>query len=400
MLSSKTEIFNMFNEYKMYFLFFFILSPIFISLDFSHGLKFDACVVNLYSKPSIPISFFLLGLIAIGNIKQLIVNKHLVILLMLIVTYIIFNLYYGTSRGLIVGLGMMLPLVSFYTFKIFFNKNKELYRRMYITLFYIIILKFIFDLYRININHTNIDVIISYMFNGRFNTSYYFLNSFRIYNYYDYFSFIYYSATVLSLYNIINNTMPKKSLLLIIVSNIVILSTGSRLFIYGIYLIPILYVFYKITKFRLEVYFYIFITLSLSITLLIGFVDFNIHELSLSTRNNLAYNYFKDFSLINVVLPFINQYRLETVGSFHNELLEIFSFFGFVMIYYYYLIMKIYSGVNKKYKLISFLLMFIIIIGALVQINISNPYIGIILGMILAILSLDDKNEKLKNDTA
>ncbi|WP_324172657.1 hypothetical protein [Sulfurimonas sp.] len=292
---------------------------------------------------------------------------------------------------------MLLPIISFYVFKNIFKNMNNTFKKMYLILFSIIVLKFIFDVYFIYIQNLDTELILSHMFtNIRFSTTYYFLDSIRIYNYFDYFSFIYYVAVVLSLHNITNNIMLKRSLLLIVISGIVVLNPNSRLFIYGVYLIPALYLFYVTTRLRLETYFYLFMTASISITFLIGFVDFNLSDISLSTRNNHAYNYFSDFNFVNIVLPFDNQYRMKTTGSFHNELLEIFSFFGVVIIYYYYLVMKIYSEINKKYKLVSFLLMFIIVIGALVQINISNPYIGIMLGMILAVLSLDSENMEQK----
>jgi hypothetical protein len=223
-----------------------------------------------------------------------------------------------------------------------------------------------------------------------------------IYSYLDYFPFIYYLAVILSLNNIKNKIMEPYSLFLLIISILAVAATGSRLFSYGIILIPLLFVFYRATKFKLETYFYLFMLISVSISLTIGLVDFNFYDSSLATRNTLAYHYFDDFSFINIALPFLSQHRIETLGSFHNELLEIFSFFGLTIIYYYYLIIKIYSGVNEEYKLISFLLIFIIIIGALIQINISNPYIGTMLGMVLAVLSLENenKNERMKNAKA
>jgi hypothetical protein len=398
MFIDKEKVLNIWANYYIYIIFFIIFSPIFLSLDFSNGPKFDANFYNIYSKPSIPISFLVVALISMFSLKRLLVNKQLVYLFLFIFIYIILNLYNGTTRAIITGLGMLLPLVSFYIFKNLLNSTSNIYKRMYIALFSIIILKFIFDLNILYLSNANIEAAINNLSNIHFNTPYYLIDKIGIYSYFDYFSFIYYLAAVLSIYNIVNNIMTKKSILLIIISSIVVLDTNSRLFIYGIYLLPILFIFYKITKFKLETYFYLFMVTSVSISLAIGFVNFNFSDISLATRNNLVYDFFDNFSFINLLLPFTNQHRIDTLGSFHNELLEIFSFFGLIIIYYYYLIMKIFSGVNEEYKLISFLLMFIIIIGALIQINISNPYIGIMLGMILAVLSLNYKNKKAENE--
>ncbi|PHR71952.1 MAG: hypothetical protein COA66_07035 [Arcobacter sp.] len=132
-------------------------------------------------------------------------------------------------------------------------------------------------------------------------------------------------------------------------------------------------------------------TTSIIITFVIGLLDFTVTDASLSARYSNAHRYFDDFSLKNVFLPFINTHRLEAEGSLHNELLEIFSFFGFVIIYYYYLLRNMFCNVKNEYKLISYLLMFIILTGALIQINISNPYVGIMLGCTLAIITHSKK---------
>ncbi|MCW8895355.1 hypothetical protein [Sulfurimonas sp.] len=398
----KKEILNKSNGYFIYIIFIIIFSPIFLSLDFSNGFKFDAWVGNLYFRPSIPISLILLCLISILYLKQLLKNKKLLILFGLIGLYTLLNLYNGTTRAVIVGFGMFIPVISFYIFKNLLNTLKNVYKVMYLALFSVIIIKFIFDIYHLYISLKpaivpTISSILDSFIEYKFNTQHYVFRSIMIYNYLDYFPFIYYLAVILSINNIKNKIMESYSLFLLIISILAVAATGSRLFSYGIVLIPILYIFYKTTKFKLETYFYLFMLISISVSLAIGLVDFNFNDSSLATRNILAYKYFNDLSFLNVILPFMSQHRMETVGSFHNELLEIFSFFGLTIIYYYYLIMKIYSGVNEEYKLISYFLMFIIIVGALIQINISNPYVGIMLGMILAVLTLESKNERIVN---
>ena len=46
-----------------------------------------------------------------------------------------------------------------------------------------------------------------------------------------------------------------------------------------------------------------------------------------------------------------------------------------------------FCNTNREFKFISYLLMFVLIIGTLIQINISNPYVGIITGAIFAVIS-------------
>ena len=374
-------------------------------MDFTNGIKFDAWVNNIYDKPSVPISCLIVGIVGIVYFKKLFANKYLLILSLLLTLYMILDFYNGMQRAIIVGLGMLIPLVSFYGFKEYWNnicntsQKNNVYEIMYATLFSVIILKFTFDLVYLYLDIPNLDSIINnnIIFNLKLSSTYYLFDSIRIYNYYDYFSFIYYLAVVLSVHNIMNKTMIGKSVILIIVSNFAIINTHSRLFIYGIYLIPILYIFYKITKFKLKVYFILFLFLAIIITFSLGLKDFEFGDEGLFTRNMLVSNYFNDFNYISIILPFFNQYRIETNESLHNEILEIFSLFGLVVIYYYYLLMKMFISINDKYKFISYSLMFIIIIGSLIQINVSNPYIGIILGMVMAILYYDDKLYKVRN---
>ena len=258
----------------------------------------------------------------------------------------------------------------------------------------VIVIKFIFDLDILYDNSFEIDLLLNNNWTDiKLNTPYYITTSIAIYSYYDYFPFIYYVAVVLSVYNLLNKQIIIISVFLILLSSIVILDTGSRLFIYGIYLIPILYVFYSMIKLKLKTYFYLFTSLGVVITILMGISNFHFLDESLSIRNNLLLEYFYNINFINIIFPFFNDCRLEVVGSLHNEFIEIYSFFGFITFYYYYCLMQIFIEVNDEYQLISFFLIFVIIIGAIVQINVSNPYIAIIIGMILALFSIN-KNKK------
>ncbi|WNL33959.1 hypothetical protein QT384_01915 [Arcobacter cryaerophilus gv. pseudocryaerophilus] len=123
-----------------------------------------------------------------------------------------------------------------------------------------------------------------------------------------------------------------------------------------------------------------------------GVYDFNISDESLQTRNMHALGYFNDFSFINILLPFINEYRINTPSSsFHNEFLEIWSFFGLVLFYYLFLLRNVFLNVDRKFNLIAYLIIFILLIGMTIQLNLTNPYIGIISGMIFGILSKEER---------
>jgi hypothetical protein len=371
------------REHYLTFLFVIILSPIFISLDFSQGLKFDqfnfAASEFRYKYPSIPMSVLIISVLSIYNLKDLLSNKNIQILFFLVLMYICLNLYFGITRAAIVGLGMMFIIVSYYIFLRIIN-NRNAYNNFYIALSFIIIVKLLFDIYFYQMQFYNSQKTI-------FLTHYFISRNFAIYNFYDYFPYIYFLATALSVHNLLRRRYLILSIIVLVASNVAIIGTNSRLFIYSIYLIPFLYIFYQFTKLSLKRYFYLFLFVSLAITFIVGFSVFKISDISLLSRYNHIHQYFGNFSLVNLVFPFLNEHRIESSGSLHNELLEIFSFFGFVIVYYLSLLKKIFCNTKREFKFISYLLMFVLIIGTLIQINISNPYVGIITGAIFAVIS-------------
>ena len=379
----KYEKFNiLLREHYLTFLFVIILSPIFISLDFSQGLKFDQLVQLRefkYKYPSIPISVLIISVLSICNLKDLLSNKRIQILFFLVLMYMCINLYFGITRAAIVGTGMMFIVVSYYIFLRIIN-NRNVYKFFYMALSFVIIIKLLFDIsFYENIGIGNIFF--------HWTSPYFISRNFAIYNFWDYFSFIYFLATALSVDNLLRRRYLILSIIVLVASNVAIIGTNSRLFIYSIYLIPFLYIFYQFTKLSLERYFYLFLFVSLATTLILSFFDFKLSDPGLLSRYNHIHKYFGNFSLVNLIFPFLNEHRIESSGSLHNELLEIFSFFGFVIVYYLLLLREMFCNINSEFKFISYLLMFVLIIGTLIQINISNPYVGIITGAIFAIIS-------------
>lgn len=367
---------------------FLILCPIFISLDISDGLKFDAYYFNVYNYPSIPISILVLGIISVLNFKIFFKNKSFLILSFFIILYIFLNILFGNTRAIVVGIGMLLFFISYI---IFCNKKYKIeYKTLFYILFFVLVLKFFTDIYLFYT--TTYAGKLTHNINP-FSTIFFLIQKFVIYSFYDYFPYIYYISSVFSIYNIIKKQYIKSSLILLFISFMVVHNTQSRIFIYGIYLIPILIFFYYLFKsFGLRLYIYICIIVVFIITISLGVYDFNISDESLQTRNMHALGYFNDFSFINILLPFINEYRINTPSSsFHNEFLEIWIFFGLVLFYYLFLLRNVFLNVDRKFNLIAYLIIFILLIGMTIQLNLTNPYIGIISGMIFGILSKEER---------
>ena len=90
-------------------------------------------------------------------------------------------------------------------------------------------------------------------------------------------------------------------------------------------------------------------------------------------------------------MDFSGAMRINTGGTSGEQ----FSYFGIVIFYYYFFIVKnIFMAINQKYKLSSFLLMFILGFGTLIQLNFSNPYIGVLFGLTLAIFYTEKNKVK------
>ena len=162
--------------------------------------------------------------------------------------------------------------------------------------------------------------------------------------------------------------------------------TGSRLFLYSTYIIPLLIVGYYIVKFKLETIYFINFIFLILLSIVIALYGNNINDVSLLARMNKFQGFFSDFSFINIIFPFINDYRILSNGSFHNELFEIFSFFGFFGFYYYFYMKSLFTDIKKKYYLFSVVLMFPLIVGGVIQLNLLHPYSGIIIGLVLSLI--------------
>ena len=170
-------------------------------------------------------------------LKMVNMEKMVIIILFVFATiYVLANLYYGTTRSLIVYVGMFLTPISYHLFFNIFKCHNMVYNKMYISLSIIIIIKFVVDFLFIYLNNcVNCDDIEFLLYLKDLNYKYhdFITPSISIYSFYDYFPFIYYLVVILSIHNLIHKKFFKMSLLLIVIANISILDTRSRLFIYS-----------------------------------------------------------------------------------------------------------------------------------------------------------------------
>jgi len=367
------------NNIRQFLVFIVVFIPVFVNLDFSNNLRFDVGALNWIGVPSVPLSIIVLVVLCLAYLKQIFRKKHLIILCLMMSIYLCMNFLVDLgTRPVIVFVGMFIPILSYEVFVQFLRNKPYSYEALYWAMLCVFIVKVVADI-------TIFGELVTHNFMGE---------NIWIYNYYDYFPFFYLMLIVLSMYNISIERLKGISTIVIILTLVILTFTHSRLYQYGIVAIPLLWYMHKLTTLKLTLWFNFLFFLVVFTTLILALSDINFEEGSLSARIALWRGYFEHFTIWNFLFPFYNEFR--TGGgrdvSFHNELLEQFSFFGFVVFYYYlFFIKNIFVNVSSLFKPYSFLVMFTLVVGLLIQSNFSNPYVGIIFGAVFAIFRKDDK---------
>ncbi len=374
------------------FTFFLVIVPIFINLDMSEGLRFDINAFNK-DKTSLPLSVFVILILVFFNIQTLLKNKlYILFFFSSLFMVILCTLINGFTRIIITFIQMNFFLISFYIFKnIYKNFDKEILLKIFFKILsFVIILKFTFDILMLiqgsyNSTHLVWAIVTPYFIN----------DSIAIYNFYGYFPFVYYLAGILSLRNIWYKKMFFTSLIIFFISFYSVTYTHSRLFSIGFYCVPFLILFFKITKFNRQLIFNLCLSSVIFLTAFFTMFPFTVTELSMFTRFELWMFFFFTIEPIHLLFPFMNEYRAGLVGSMHNEFLEIVSFFGIFSIFFFIQLYKIFThyDIVTKYKMILKLVIFIVICGMFIQMNLLNPYLS---SMIALFMSLTHQTNKFK----
>jgi len=377
------------SHIKICLTFFLIIVPIFINLDISQGLRFDINAFNK-DKTSLPLSVLVILLTVFFNLKILLKNKlYVLFFFSSLLMVIICTLINGVTRIIITFIQMNFFLISFYIFKnMYKNYDKEILLKIFFkTLSFVLILKLFFDIlmvlqgeYRTN--------ILAYSI-----VSPYFINkSIAIYNWYAYFPFVYFLAGILSLRNIWYKEMFVTSFIVFFISLYALTYSHSRLYTLGFYLVPFLILFFIITKFSRKIIFNICLFLVISFTVILTIFPYTA-ELSMFTRFELWQFYFFTLEPIHLLFPFINEYRAGLAGSIHNEFLEIVTFFGIFSIFFF---LQLYKMVTNSYVLTTYsmtlkLIIFILVCGMFIQMNLLNPYLSTLIGLFLSLTQQTNK---------
>lgn len=372
---------------RLFGLFVVFLLPIFVSLNFSSGLRFDADPFNYLGAPSLPLSLLFFGFVFFKNIIRLRFSLTTASCFFVLALFLVVNFFWVSSaRPLILFFGMLVPLLNYYSVKALIKKNNvgnAYLDGFFYSLCFILFIKFIADV----------------VFFETFFSKYFIREYFVIYNSHDYFPFVYVLSQVLSLWML----LQKRNILLAVsffVFSVLCLWMGhSRFFlVMGFLCLP---VFFLVRLFKLPTLFlfYFMICIVVLCTLFIGFVGVGEIDPSFDERFSHWVGFFEQYRAINIIFPFINEYRQSlNYGTFHNELLEIYSYYGLASFVYILLLGTMFSAVDKRYRSIAQVLLVILVLGMLIQMNFTNPYLGIIWSTLLAIMARAPLGSPSAND--
>ncbi len=376
---------------KEYVFFAFLVVPIFVGFAFGEGLVYDATPLNFYeaSTPSFPVGLIFVSLMFLYLLPKLKLDVWHFIALFVFLFYFILSVTTPViMRSLPVFLGMAVPICNYYIVKNKLLKSRpdiDFFEMLKKIIWTIIWLKFLTDL----------------IFHNSLATDLFLFEDIAIYNFYDYFPFIY----TLGLILVISDSIASKKItifriLTVLICVLVTMSAHSRLYQGVIILAPVFLMFLTLVPLRTKSLIYFFVVIFSLITVIIGvfYYDYFPGDSSLEIRFGHWYGFFSTLTIPDLILPLFNSYRLSLdYGTTHNELLEIYSLFGLGFFLYLKTVADIFSYGRDQDRALSQTIITVLLIGTLIQLNMTNPYVGLLWSTLLATLHYGRrKPEKVK----
>ena len=351
-----------------------IISPVFFSLTNNFDIVTNRIhnyfiideqpIINNFYL-SLPLNFFILSLISLFYLKKIITSKVIVLFSFFIIIIIIFNYNYFFFY-LKNSFSILVVLISGITFKYYFSANNSANANNVIIIPFFILLCGLIPNFFLNILLLNGDVVF-----------FYFFPNLIIYNFFQYFAFIF----------LIFCSFSFKNKFLIFFFNIVTLIIAYYSQNQSVIIILVLFNLYKFINFflnsNLKIIFLNFKTYLLIvfiffwITILYS-VPFDILPLSIKDRYTFIFDFFAHFNFLQLILPIGNTYEPIKYGL-HNQFLELTSKFGILISTGFYLIIfkKIFL---IKFKQSNVYLMYLLILslGCSLSSVFLHPYTSII----------------------
>ena len=336
------------QAYKLFFILFFISSPIFLSINITNStFTFQRIIepetIDLCSEclsihlPSL--IFALLIFIVLVNIIDIILINMIVLLLLNYLIFIIFSYNSNIEKRIIfTSLQVLFFILSLKTFDYLFNKFKvkidilSMFDLIVLYLSSIVIIKFIYD------TVTKFNHISTFLF-------------FKIYDLYQYYLNIYILISIYIGVSIYEKRF-NKIFIIACLANIFV-------FIYAIKLdakiIQILSLFSIILPFFVSFCSRKLIVSCAFLFLIIYYFDiFEIFSTlwTLQIRQKIYSDWFYEFKLIHLIFPLLNDFRVTSIGSMHSEFIELLSTLGVAVTLIYYFQTLKYINNNSKYSYI------------------------------------------------
>lgn len=363
---------------------FLLLVPVFINLDVSTGLNFSADPFNHTGSPSLPISYFVIVIFAVLGVFRFVINLQVLLFTVLSIMALV-EITHGLSRQVHTLLGMTVPFFLMHLLEKRDWRSDFFLDRLRVVIYFIVFIKFITDI----------------AFGRGVSGNSFIFERVVIYNYYDYFPVFYSLVACLCVHSILRGERKVSSFLIFIICMMFVFGSHSRLATLLFFLIPFNIILSGLPLSRSVFLAYAFLLLlfNIALTYLIPvFVHGMDLESSMSIRFDHWRNFWGDFSIFNLVLPTLNEYRQSlNWGSLHNEPLEIFSYFGVFGLIYYALLFWLLAVTS--YRFLSFSILTLCMFGGFFQLNISNPYLSVILGLFLFSLQSKSRDVEPKNST-
>lgn len=355
--------------------------PIFITYVPGLGFITSANPFNLFELPSVPLGGILLPFIAIFSLRV----RTLVMLSMAIIVTAIYGVFLwqfsGLYRQFFYVVSLSIAMTAYYLGSTTFKNTQGLgtIRILKNILIGIVLVKLIFDLA-----------------SGSLMTDFFIHPKLSIYNFYDYFPVVYFFLFTMSL-ELFFRTGRSWHILGIVLGLLVFL-TWSRLFqlavIFSlIYYVCQIYLINKNTQITLTIASVLMLTFFVAL-----FIDLNeINDASLHERFKHWEEFFSSVSAIDFIFPFLNPYRQELKsGTFHNEILDIFSYFGAGVFILFLFFHNVVSVKDRSARRVITIIITIFILGSVIQNNITQFYSCILLFFSLGALSAPtDKGKEM-----
>lgn len=355
--------------------------PIFVTYVPGGGFVTSANPFNLFELPSVPLSGIVLPILALYFLKL----RTLIIISVIFFAAVVYGVVIWQATGLFrqffYVLSLALAMMAYFIgLTVFRDENGlETVKTLNSILMGVVLVKLVFD-----------------FASGRAMSEFFIVPTLSIYNFYDYFPMIYFLLFTLSLELLFRTGRPRY--LLGVVLGLLVFLTWSRLFQLTVMFASFYYLFqiYRVNKNTQIVVTLLFVVvLTMSVALLIN--PHNVTDLSFQERFKHWGEFLHSFAPADFILPFLNTYRQELdSGTFHNELLDIFSYFGLSILIIFVFFQDAVSVSDRSTRRVSALVIIVFILGSVVQSNITQFYSCIAFFFLIGALNSPTNTTTLK----